>query len=344
MLRSDRLLGILLWLRSGQAVSAIELARRFEVSVRTIYRDVDTLSALGVPVYAVRGRGGGFRLLEGYFLPAIAFTRDEAVSLVVGLTILRRLRTRPLGDALETAQAKLLAAMPAHLGAVLADAARIVGFEALPEDVFHPDLPASSAQPERDDARERAVIDVFLRAILDGTPVLLSYRAAYAREPRTVRAVPEGMFWDSDRWYLAGRLLDRDHRARLWRADRVVALHALPGPVPEVPPFDVRTLLGRAWLAAAMASWAEESAVRLRLTTEQAGRLRRDWYYGHARFDARPDGGVTMTFGEDEPRAVLALLRWLGPGAELLEPAAWRGELRAELARMLADHGDPAPA
>ncbi|HUZ03661.1 MAG TPA: YafY family protein [Thermomicrobiaceae bacterium] len=344
MLRSDRLLGILLWLRSGQAVSAIELARRFEVSVRTIYRDVDTLSALGVPVYAVRGRGGGFRLLEGYFLPAIAFTRDEAVSLVVGLTILRRLRTRPLGDALETAQAKLLAAMPAHLGAVLAGAARIVGFEALPEDVFHPDLPASSAQPERDDARERTAIDVFLRAILDGRALRLTYRAPYRREARTVVALPQGMFWDNDRWYLAGRLLDGERPARLWRADRVVGISDLPDPCPEMPPFDVRALLGRAWLATAMTSWAEESPVRLRLTTEQADRLRRDWYYGHARFEPCADGRVTMTFGNDDLQSVLALLRWLGPGAELLEPAAWRAELRAELARMLSDHTDPAPA
>lgn len=67
MQRFDRVLGILLFLRSKQSVSAAELARHFEVSVRTIYRDLETLSAVGVPLYAERGRQGGVRLLQGYF-------------------------------------------------------------------------------------------------------------------------------------------------------------------------------------------------------------------------------------------------------------------------------------
>src|SRR4051794_12721787 len=108
MQRTDRLLGILLHLRSRQAVPAHQLATRFGVSVRTIYRDADTLSRLGVPVYAEKGRAGGFRLLEGYFLPAIAFTRDEAISLVLGLAMLRSLRSRPFAVALDTAERKLL--------------------------------------------------------------------------------------------------------------------------------------------------------------------------------------------------------------------------------------------
>ena len=67
----DRTLGILLLLRGGRPVSATELARRFEVSSRTIYRDIETLSSLGVPVFADMGRNGGFKLREGYFLPPV---------------------------------------------------------------------------------------------------------------------------------------------------------------------------------------------------------------------------------------------------------------------------------
>src|SRR4051794_36313826 len=100
MQRSDRLLAVLLQLRAGKAVTAAELAARLEVSVRTVYRDMDALSSLGVPVYAEKGPRGGFRLLEGYFLPAIAFTRDEAVALVLALTALRSLRVRPFDAAL----------------------------------------------------------------------------------------------------------------------------------------------------------------------------------------------------------------------------------------------------
>jgi hypothetical protein len=75
-----------------------------------------------------------------------------------------------------------------------------------------------------------------------------------------------------------------------------------------------------------------------------AERLRRDWYYRHARYEPLPDGRVMLTFGEDEPAAALELLRWLGPEAELVAPAAWRAMLRADLRAMLAAHADEPPA
>ena len=115
MKRTDRMLGILLRLRGERVVPETELASYFEVSVRTIYRDVDALSELGVPIYVERGRTGGFKLLKGYFLPALALTREEAISLAHGVTMLRSLRTRPHASALDAAERKLLAAMPAHL-------------------------------------------------------------------------------------------------------------------------------------------------------------------------------------------------------------------------------------
>ena len=95
MNRLDRALAILLLLRSGKTASAVDLARRFEVSSRTIYRDIERLGAIGVPVYAEMGRAGGYRLMEGYFLPPVMFSVGEAISLVLGLASLRRLRARP---------------------------------------------------------------------------------------------------------------------------------------------------------------------------------------------------------------------------------------------------------
>jgi predicted DNA-binding transcriptional regulator YafY len=111
--RFQRVLGILLHLRSGKEVSAFDLAQRFGVSRRTIYRDMEMLSALGVPVYAERGHAGGFRLLEGYFLPPVMFSKGEAVSLLLSVTLLRSLRAKPFPADLVKAEKKLLAAMPA---------------------------------------------------------------------------------------------------------------------------------------------------------------------------------------------------------------------------------------
>ena len=95
-----------------------------------------------------------------------------------------------------------------------------------------------------------------------------------------------------------------------------------------------------------MADWTDEAPVRLRLIAVQAARLWRDWYFGRARFEPVADGTVVMTYGEDDRTAVVALRRWLGPGAALVEPASRREAFRAELSRMLADQppartGDP---
>jgi predicted DNA-binding transcriptional regulator YafY len=111
--RFERVLGILLHLRAGKEISAFDLAHHFGVSRRTIYRDMEMLSALGVPVYAERGHAGGFRLLEGYFLPPVMFSKGEAVSLLLSVTLLRSLRTKPFPADLVKAEKKLLAAMPA---------------------------------------------------------------------------------------------------------------------------------------------------------------------------------------------------------------------------------------
>jgi predicted DNA-binding transcriptional regulator YafY len=70
--------------------------------------------------------------------------------------------------------------------------------------------------------------------------------------------------------------------------------------------------------------------------------LRSDWYYRHARYEERPDGSVVIRFGQDRQAVVMELLRWLGPGAELLEPVEWRAAIRDDLRQMLSmDQDEP---
>lgn len=73
----------------------------------------------------------------------------------------------------------------------------------------------------------------------------------------------------------------------------------------------------------------------IRLARTQAERLKQDWYYRHAHYEDLPGDQMLMTFGQDDQAIVFELLRWLGPGAELLAPVEWRTALRAELAEML---------
>jgi len=78
--RFDRIVAILIQLQSKKIVRAQDLATRFEVSLRTIYRDIRTLEASGVPIYSEAGLG--YSLLEGYRLPPVMFTREEAESFI----------------------------------------------------------------------------------------------------------------------------------------------------------------------------------------------------------------------------------------------------------------------
>jgi predicted DNA-binding transcriptional regulator YafY len=336
MTRIERGFAILLLLSDGSTVTAGALARRFEVTVRTIYRDIEMLSATGVPVYAERGVQGGYRLLEGFFLPPVSFNRGETVAMLLSLALVRGLKVPPFAAALDSAERKLVAALPRHLRPLLAETRRLIGFERAATDAFHAELPAPSSSVES----EARAVEIFLAAVLDGTRVRFTYRSPYRAggAPAEIEAEPSGLLWDRDRWYLIGRLAGARHGTgeRLWRADRVVAIEASTMRAVPARSFDVRRQLGRAWLREAMAQWARSSPVRIRLRRDQAERLAEDWYFRFARFDKTAGEEVVMTYGENDAAKVFELVRWLGPGAELIAPSEWRARLGAEL-RGMAD-------
>lgn len=110
-MKSDRLLSILLLLQTRGLVTATELAERLEVSVRTIYRDIEALSASGVPVYAERGRHGGIALLPGFRTDVTGLIADEARALFV-LAAEGAHAVLGLDEALGSALRKVMAALP----------------------------------------------------------------------------------------------------------------------------------------------------------------------------------------------------------------------------------------
>ncbi len=110
-MRADRLVSLLLLLQARGRLTAQQLAQELEVSQRTIYRDIDALSTAGVPVYADRGPGGGFTLLDSYSINLTSLTVDEVRALFT-LSIPAALRQLGLGQELKAALLKLSAALP----------------------------------------------------------------------------------------------------------------------------------------------------------------------------------------------------------------------------------------
>lgn len=112
MQRTERLFAIAEYLRGRRTgITAEALAERFEVTVRTIYRDLDALRAASMPVAAERGRGGGYVLDRTYSLPPVNFTAREAALLVALGRFARNMRLLPFTDTLESALDKVRAAL-----------------------------------------------------------------------------------------------------------------------------------------------------------------------------------------------------------------------------------------
>lgn len=215
-MKSDRLLSILLLLQTRGRVPAHELAERLEVSVRTIYRDVEALSASGVPVYAERGRHGGIELLPGYRTDVTGLTADESRALFI-LGSQGAHAALGLDAALGSALRKVMAALPApHRPAaeltsrrILVDASRWMRGPQAPVD-----------------------LDVLQDAVFADRRLALRYRHGGDREPRTYTVDPYGLVSKAGVWYLVA---DRDGAPHLFRADRVRSATLTDDPVRRRP-------------------------------------------------------------------------------------------------------------
>jgi predicted DNA-binding transcriptional regulator YafY len=200
-------------LQSGGTRTAAELAGRLGVDERTVRRYVDHLVDLDVPVEAVRGRYGGYRLAAGYRLPPLMLTDDEALAVLLGLVAGRRagLMTAT-GAAGETAAAKIRRVLPARLARKL---------EAVLESLAFTAPAAEPAVPET------GVLLSIADAVRHHRPVSIRYTAADGRRSeRTLH--PYGLVAHSGRWYVTGADpgIGED---RTFRLDRVTDARTLPG-------------------------------------------------------------------------------------------------------------------
>lgn len=334
----ERALGILLLLTGGKLVPATVLAERFQVSLRTIYRDIDRLIALGVPVDAERGAEGGYRLASGYLQPPVALTRNETAALLAAMALVRSSRTVPLAGDLTSAEKKLLASLPKAVHGLLKEADRIVGIEPIPPDIFHA---GTKAEPTGDWQR---ALDGFMAGILDSKRVRFDHVNPSRNSAKSHDVEPYGVMFDRDLWYLAGRCVDTE-MVKVYRADRVQDLEISGLFFRPDKTFSIKTMLGGAWLSQAMRRWEQEEEIaKILITAHQAKKLSADWYYRHAVFTPAGEGKILVSIPSTDRARILPLVRWLGPGAELLSPDGLRLELMNELASLSALYKQSCPA
>ncbi len=206
-MRASRLLSLLLLLQNRGRMTADELAAALEVSVRTVYRDVESLAAAGVPVYGEPGRDGGYRLVGGYRTRLTGLSAEEAQSLVLaGLPAVAA--ELGMADTLAAARLKLHAAIPSpHRDRTMAFHERI-----------HVDAPGWYGGPEPVPQ---------LTALLDATMRQQRVRIRYLRwrEPEEVQRLlePYGVVLKAGRWYAVARSVEAG-QFRTYRVAKIVDL------------------------------------------------------------------------------------------------------------------------
>lgn len=190
-MRASRLLSIQLLLQARGRISAVELARRLEVSVRTLYRDVDELSAAGVPIYAQRGRHGGFELAAGWKTTLTGLTEAESQAVLLGGLADP---AAELGLATEVAGArdKLLGALPESARAQALKVSDRVHLDTV--DWYRAQTPAPLL-------REVA------QAVWQGRELSIDYASWRLRAERVVQ--PLGLVMKAGNWYLVAQLKGR---------------------------------------------------------------------------------------------------------------------------------------
>ena len=304
-MRADRLLSILLLLQAHGRLTARELAGRLEVSQRTISRDMDALTVAGVPVYAERGRSGGWRLTDDYRTDLTGLTGAELRSLVVA-TAPAVLADLGLGDAAERAFAKVLAGLPDGRRRE-AEAARAY---------LHVD-PAGWRRTE-DAAPALPVLDDALRL---GRRVAMTYQRAFQEDVVEREVDPLGLVAKGAAWYLVAAVGDQ---VRTYRASRIQAARILDEPASRPPGFDLPSWWAgsRAELEARLPVWP---AV-VRIAPAAMPRARWGWRFGRIEEELGVDdsGWVTCRLRFDSDEVAADAVLGLGPDVEVVEPAELR--------------------
>ncbi|MGI5157158.1 helix-turn-helix transcriptional regulator [Microbispora sp. CA-102843] len=321
-MRADRLVSLVLLLRQHGRLSAAALARELEVSTRTVLRDIEALSAAGVPVYAERGRHGGFALLPGFRSELTGLNHDEALALLVAGSR-RGAQAFGLGSALASAMLKVVDALP--------DSYRDTAAGAAERLLVDPETDLLSRRLVAEEVPDAIVAEV-LRAVFAGHKLQIRY-AAVDQTPKWRTVDPIGLVTVRDRGYL---LATRSGADRTYRLSRILAAKELAEPAQRPDRVD----LDRAW---------QERSKRFRTGGDQVTVLvrvdpaRREDLVSTALAvraeESDSDGWLRLEVTFQDPRHAEWALWQLTTNAEALAPQWLRNSLRNRAAAIATRYG-----
>ncbi|MGW6733497.1 helix-turn-helix transcriptional regulator [Streptomyces sp. NPDC055013] len=320
-MRAARLIKMVLLLQSRPAMTAAELARELEVSERTVTRDAQALSEAGVPVYADRGRAGGYRLIGGYRTRLTGLGRSEAEALFLS-GVPGALREMGLEDAASAATLKVSAAlMPS-----LRDASRSAAQR------FHLDAPNWFKEPKTPE-----LLPVVADAVWDDRRIVARYRRGESEVGRELE--PYGLVLKAGVWYLCARVAGHGSY-RVYRIDRFTAVDRGEERFERDGEFDLPGFweeraeqFARSLLRAEIVVRVSPGGVR-RLPYTVDPRSAREALRAADAPDG--DGWVTLTLPVESEEVAHTQLASLGPEIEVLAPESLRERFTDDAIRLAA--------
>jgi predicted DNA-binding transcriptional regulator YafY len=319
-MRASRLVSLLLLLQNRGQLTAAEVARELEVSERTVYRDVEALSAAGIPIYAERGPHGGIRLVEGYRTRLTGMTEDEARALFLsGLP--GPAAELGLGTVMTAARLKVLAALPTELRA---RATRLV-------ERFYLDAAAWFSPDE-----QVPHLQVLAEAVWESRLLTVVYDRGDEVTERVLE--PLGLVLKAGIWYLVAR---RDGEVRTYRASRIQSLAIRDDRFERPVAFD----LAAYWLESSAAWERDVPRLEVDVRVDPAFLEALDEQIGTEASRAAetldaddPDGWVHLRLRLTYPHDAPARLLGLGSHLEVLAPPEARQRVIALARGVLARH------
>jgi predicted DNA-binding transcriptional regulator YafY len=310
---ANRLITLIMLLQRQPNQKAAELARKLDVSVRTLHRYMEMLDEMGIPVYTERGPYGGFSLLRGYKMPPLVFTPEEAVAVYLGTSLVNEVWGTLYQESGRGALAKLDNVLPDEQRDEVAWAQRSL----VATGMHRADLNALSP-----------VLETLRQAIRELYRINLVYRSTNSFESPARIVDPYALAYRSGWWYLIAYChLRKDMRS--FRVDRIEELNPTDQVFSVPSDFDVHAYMTNEWKA------QPQIQVRMQFARQGANIA----LYNRVQWESlqeQPDGSVLVTMSVPDLNWAAATALAYGPSVTILEPEALR-QMVAEWAQAIVE-------
>jgi predicted DNA-binding transcriptional regulator YafY len=278
MNRIDRLTAILIQLQTKRWVTAAEIAERYEISQRTVYRDMRALGEAGVPIGAETGKG--YFIVDGYHLPPVMFTREEAGAMLIAEKLVGKLTDSSVSRSFANATDKIKSILPEEAKNSLEEMNSKV-------EVFYSNQPPGSEYPNN-------FLASVQKALQEGKCLEIDYHAYYNQQKTCNRVVdPLGLVFYGNVWHLIGYCETR-REMRDFRVDRIMKLNIVNIPARVKKEGELKKYFQEYWMHTDLFEvkvWFHRSLLSSIVSSK--------YYFGYID-EYSQDEGVVMSFAVND--------------------------------------------